>query len=273
MDQNTAPEPQKALREQQYEGTVPGALTLGGGLLCLLLRLYLNAHCFDAQGLLHRGCLLHGALVALSVGVLAGLFFLCRGMGSDCRFRRNYRPSTAAGILLFLAVPCFLAYGILNLGGESDVFTRLTAMLSLFMVPVLISLGLSRLEGKPCAFLFPLGGCLFLIVRLICRFRHWSTDPVIEDYASALLANVMAMLAAFHTAGFSLGQGARRRSLFFCLAAIFFSLLSLADGMEALPFSLGVILWMLGVLPRMKKPQARRRPGGQILPETPEETE
>ena len=132
-------------------------------------------------------------------------------------------------------------------------------------------LGLSRLEGKPCAFLFPLGGCLFLTVRLICQFRHWSTDPVIEDYASALLANVMAMLGAYHTAGFSLGEGARRRSLFFCLGSIFFSLLSLADGSGGLFFGLGVILWMLGVMPRMKKPQARRRPGGQIIPEVPEQ--
>lgn len=272
MEQNTAPEPKKALREQQHEGTALGALTLGGGLLGLILRLYLNAHCIDPEGLLHRGCVIHGALVVLSVGVLLGLFFLCRGMGNDPRFRRNYRPSTGAGVCLFLAAPCFLAYGIQNLGAEADVFGRLTAMLAFFMIPIMIWLGLSRLEGKPCAFLFPLGGCLFLTVRLICQFRRWSTDPVIEDYASALLANVLAMLGAYHTAGFSLGDGSRQRSLFFCLGAIFFSLLSLADGSGGLFFSLGVILWMLGILPRMKKPQARRRPGGQIIPEPLEET-
>lgn len=271
MEQNTAPEPKTALREQQYEGTALGALTLGGGLAGLLLRLYLKAHCVDSQGLPHRGCPVHAALVVLSAAVLLGLFFLCRGMGNDSRFRRNYGPSTPAGVALFLAAPCFLAYGILNLGSEGDPFLRLTAGLAFLMVPVLIALGLARLEGKPCAFLFPLLGCLFLTVRLICRFRHWSTDPVIEDYASAMLANVMAMLAAYHTAGFSLGQGARRRSLFFALGAVFFSLLALADGLEALPFSLGVILWMLGTLPRMAKPQARRRPGGQILPGAPED--
>ena len=271
MEQNTAPEPKTALREQQYEGSALGALTLGGGLLGLILRLYLNVHCIDAQGLLHRGCVIHGVLIALALGVLAGLFFLCQGMGSDGRFRRNYGPSTPAGILLFLAAPCFLACGVLGLGAETDSFGRLTAIFSFLAVPTLVWLGLARLEGKPCAFLFPLSGCLFLALRLICQFRHWSTDPVIEDYAPALLANVMAMLAAYHTAGFSLGQGTRRRSLFFCLSAVFFSLLALADGLEALPFSLGVILWMLGILPRMEKPQARRRPGGQIIPEAPEE--
>ena len=271
MEQNTAPEPKTAIREQQYEGTALGALTLGGGLLGLILRLYLNVHCVNAEGLLHRGCVVHGVLVALSIGALAGLFFLCRGMGNDARFRRNYRPCTPAGVLLFLAAPCFLAYGILNLGAERDTFVLLTAIFAFFMVPVLVALGLARLEGRPCAFFFSLGGCLFLTVRLICQFRHWSTDPVIEDYAPALLANVMAMLAAYHTAGFSLSQGARRRSLFFCLGAVFFSLLALADGGGSLLFSLGVILWMLGVLPRMRKPQARRRPGGQIIPEVPEE--
>lgn len=273
MEQKGAPKAQKPILEQKYSGTLPAALALGGGMLGFFLRLYMHRRCFDEWGLLHRGCAVHLVLIVLSVGILGALLFLCRGMGSDPRFRRNYGASSAGGILLFLAIPCFMAYGILGLGAEEETTVRLTAMLSFFLIPVLAGMGLARWEGKPCAFLFPLGGCLFLIVRLICRFRSWSMDPVIADYTPAMLANVMAMLAAFHTSGFSLGQGARRRSLFFCLGALYFSLLSLADGGSALALNLGAIFWMLGVLPRLAKPQTRRRPGGQPSDPSPHSEE
>ena len=75
-----------------------------------------------------------------------------------------------------------------------------------------------------------------------------------------------AMLAAYHTAGFCLDKGSRRRSIFFSLAAIYFCLVCLADGKEGLLFHCAVIFWMAGALPRLKKPRLRRRPGGQIVP-------
>ena len=257
--------------EQKYTETPLLALSLGGGLASMCLRLYMNAHCFGVDGLLHRGCVLHTLLVVLSVLVTGALAWFCRGMGSDNRFRRNYAPSTPGALCCFGAAVCFLLFGGLSLvfGSDLDRFHQVVSFLSLLAASCLVFMGLARRDGKRSAFLFPLGACLFLALRLICEFRSWSSDPVIEDYCYSLLANAAAMLAAYHMAGFSLERGSRRRSLFFGLLALYFSLLSLPDqgsGSAALFFPCGVALWMLGTMPRMRKPQRRRRPGGQIIP-------
>lgn len=254
--------------EQKYSHVPLLALAFGGSLCGFLLRLYMNLNCFEESRLLHRGCAVHTLLLILSLGVLAGFLWLSTGMGSDGGFRRNYSPFAPGAISCFLSAALLLAFSIANLRKEGDVFSHLVVYLGFPAVLCLVLLGLARLEGKPCPFSLSLGICIYLALRLVCQFRRWNSDPVIDDYCYALLASVASMLAAYHTAGFSLNQGARRRSLFYALAAIYFSAVSMADGGADCLFYSSVVFFMLGAMPRLRKPHIRR-PGGQLIPKEP----
>ena len=83
-------------------------------------------------------------------------------------------------------------------------------------------------KKKPSALLY-MCVSLYLAVRLIVCFQAWNTDPSIHDYCYALLANISAMLAIFHIAGFSFDKGKRRITLFFLMCTIIFCAITLAD--------------------------------------------
>lgn len=86
------------------------------------------------------------------------------------------------------------------------------------------------LKQTPSALLY-MCVSLYLVVRLIVCFQAWNTDPSIHDYCYALLANIFAMLGTFHVAGFSLGKGKLRMSLFCLMCTIIFSAITIADGL------------------------------------------
>ena len=95
---------------------------------------------------------------------------------------------------------------------------------------------------------------------LICRFRGWSADPLLGDYCFELLAVVASMVAAYQLAGFPLGKGRRRASIFCSMAAVFFSCISLADsGWTNRLFFAAMILWQLTGCCSLAKPAPRRR--------------
>lgn len=256
------------ITEQKYTHAPLLALVFGGSLCGFLLRLYMNAVCFEESRLLHPGCAMRVLLMALSLVVVLGFLWLSAGMGSDGGFRRNYNPFAPAAVSCFLSAALLLAFSILSLRENGDGFSRLVAFLGFPAALCLVFLGLARMEGKPCPFPFTLGICAYLALRLICQFRRWNSDPVIDDYCYALLASVAAMLAAYHTAGFSMNQGSRRRSLFFGLTAIYFSAVSLADGGAGCLLYSSVIFFLMGAMPRLRKPYLRR-PGGQLIPKEP----
>ena len=253
------------ITEQKYTHVPLLALVLGGSLCGFLLRLYMTFNCFEEGRLLHQGCTMHVLLLLLSLGILVGFLFISIGMGSDGSFRRNYKPFAPAAVSLFISAALLLAFTVLSLKEEGDGFSHLVVYLGFPAALCLVFLGLARLEGKPCPCPFTLGICIYLALRLVCQFRRWNPDPVIDDYCYALLASVASMLASYHTAGFSLNQGGRRRSLFYSLTAIYFSAISLADGGRSLLLHGSMILYLMGAMPRLRKPRLRR-PGGQIIP-------
>ena len=73
---------------------------------------------------------------------------------------------------------------------------------------------------------------VYLVIRLIVSFQAWNTDPSIHDYCFALLANICAMLATCHVAGFSFDKGKSRISLFWIVTALFFCSITLADSLH-----------------------------------------
>ena len=67
-------------------------------------------------------------------------------------------------------------------------------------------------------------------------------------------------VAAYQLAGFPLGKGRRRASIFCSMAAVFFSCISLADsGWTNRLFFAAMILWQLTGCCSLAKPAPRRR--------------
>ena len=117
------------------------------------------------------------------------------------------------------------------------------ALLGLLTVLALLPVAWSRWKGiRPSMLLHSLI-CAYLMVRLICMYRHWSSDPQLTDYAFELLALVCAMLAVYHRATFDADFGRRASFTFFSLAAVYFCLLCLGGSQPMLFGTIG--LWLL----------------------------
>ena len=156
-----------------------------------------------------------------------------------------------------------LASGMILLGAAAEFWESLVAGPGI-SAPIMLLLGLlggicalitvlhRRRNGAryPAAEIIPV---VYLLVKTMLNFKHWSTDPVILDYCVQLFALIFAMLAFFRGAGFVLDQGKPRRTLFNCMAAVFFGAAAMMDGIHALSLSAivtygGFLLWQLPVI-------------------------
>jgi len=117
----------------------------------------------------------------------------------------------------------------------------------------------ARRAGTPSHPLFALFPVVYLIVKLILNFKSWSVDPIILDYCVILLALIFTLLAFHRTAGFVLGAGRSRSTLFFAMAAVYFCAGSMVDGLmdgSAATFVtyLGFALWQLPLICALSQP-------------------
>lgn len=77
------------------------------------------------------------------------------------------------------------------------------------------------------------GGCVlpvYLAVSLVANYRLWCQDPLVVDYCFQFLFLVSAMLASYYLAGFRVGKGKRRITLFYTACVVVFAGPVLADG-------------------------------------------
>lgn len=136
---------------------------------------------------------------------------------------------------MMLSAAALFVCALVQLLDKPDLFTTLVSILGLGGASALAYSGYLRLSGKasgPAGMLV----CLYLAALLICRFRGWSADPLLGDYCFELLAVVASMVAAYQLAGFPLGKGRRRASIFCSMAAVFSAafLWQIPDGPTAL---------------------------------------
>lgn len=71
--------------------------------------------------------------------------------------------------------------------------------------------------------------CLVYCVWLISVYQLRSSDPVVQDYLYDVLAIVLSLLGLYFIAGPSFENGKPRLAVYFSLAGIYFSLVTLAD--------------------------------------------
>ncbi len=156
-----------------------------------------------------------------------------------------------------------ISSGMILLGAVAEFWESLVSTPG-FSAPIMFLLGLlggfsafatalfRRRPGRrpPAPEIIPV---VYLLIKTMLNFKHWSTDPVILDYCVQLFALIFTMLAFFRGAGFVLNQGKPRRALFDCLAAEFFCAAALMDGIHSLSLSAiitygGFLLWQLPVI-------------------------
>lgn len=218
------------------------ALLTGG--VGLLLRVWLMTAGVDQKGFIVAGHFAAIALFLLVIGAVASLFFLTRDLVEAAKYDFNFPASVIGGYGAFVA-----AAGI-GIGSFVDIFTAadtlelIAALAGLGAAFLLVLTGFYRRKGTAPSALIHIGICVYLMLRLVCYYRHWSSDPQILDYCFQLVATACLMLVTYQRAAFDAKQGKRRPYAFFSLAAIFFSCISLV-GWSNILFFLSVIIWQI----------------------------
>lgn len=209
------------------------------GLLGLLLRLVLLETALDEKGLLISG---HWADVGvwLLTAAVIGMIFLFVGR------QKEVKEAALPGCIGALIAAC----GFL-LSGDSAVTTvRLAAaepVLKILAAAALVAVAYCRFRGKTPSFLLHGTVCLYLALRMVCRYQLWSADPQLQHYAFYLGAHVAVMLGCYQQTALDAGSGDCRSLWRWCLAATYLCLTAL-PGSEDPFFLLCCGIWMLSNL-------------------------
>lgn len=218
-------------------------LTLSCGAAGVILRLFMIKTGLDEAGLLERGDLSSYGLWAVSLLFLLILALSLKKLGVNGSYADNFPKSRlygtvsmTGGVLLVLeSVRQILAASPLI--GWAGVLAGVCMMLT----------GLCRARGERPSPAFHCIVCVFFILRLISSFRHWSSDPQLQDYAVQLMACVCLMLLSFHRTSCDAKIINRRHTVFLGLAAIYFCMVSVTDDDTPLLY-LASGLWAFGSL-------------------------
>ena len=211
------------------------------GLLGLLLRLVLLETALDEKGLLVSG---HWADVGVWLLTAAVIGMICLFVGR-CP-QPEPRKTALPGCIGALIAAC----GFILSGGSADTTVRLAAaepVLKILAAAALIAVAYCRFRGKKPSFLLHGTVCLYLALRMVCRYQIWSADPQLQHYAFYLGAHVAVMLGCYQQTALDAGSGDRRSLWRWYLAAVYLCLTAL-PGSEDPFFLLCCGIWMLSNL-------------------------
>ncbi len=236
-------------------------LAVIGGVIGTVLHRMVLQYGMDEKELLIPNCPPYLALWIVLLGGLAGLAILSTKVGTESGYKANFPASIPAAAALVATGALFGVSSVMTLLEKSgDGIHKAGSILGLAAAAALVIWGVYRISGKKPAQWLGLAPCAYLVVLLIDHFRMWGRDPQIADYCFLLLSYVFAMLASFHLGGFALGEGYRRRSLFYAAGTVLLSVASLPTGdlVQTLHI-VGLILWFLvggpADLPKEKNPE------------------
>ena len=218
-------------------------LSLCGGLLTFIMRLWLMILGEDERGLLSSGSfpdVMSWILVAVT---MAAILLSVKDMRGGAKYRYNFPPSLLAAISMLLAAVSFVITSVGELITNTDAVGTAGSILGFFAAASLVLLAWFRFKGQRLNVLFYGVICVYLMLYLVSHYRLWSSYPQLQSYAFELLAIVFVMLACYHRAAFDAGKGNRRAYTFFTSAALFFCIATL-PGCENMTFFLGCAVWM-----------------------------
>ena len=204
-------------------------LTLAAGVLGLLLRIWLYATGTDKSGLLVGGHPAELFIWLLCAGVLVYLCLASKPLVAAPKFGFNYPASLGGAVGCCLGAAGIAYNSVTELLSYTDNLTRIAAIIGILASIALLFLALQRYRGEQPNVLLHTAVCGYFMVLVVSLYRHWSSDPQLQDYCFQLLATVFLMLSAYYRAAFDVDLG-RRRPLVIChLAAVFFCCLSITD--------------------------------------------
>ncbi len=214
------------------------------GEIGLVLRLWLLNAGGDTQGLIphdHPAQYLLWMLIAATLAlVLVGTNKLTEG----AKYSFNFPPSLRRALGCGLGCISILLTSILEMGAYSDTLNTLACCVGFAAAAAVGYIAWCRYKGKQPVMVFHGIASLYLMLRLVDQYRHWSSDPQLLDYCFPLLATVCLMLACYQRAAFDAGAGDRRSYARFHLSALLFCCISLVSS-ESILFYLGTGAWML----------------------------
>ena len=231
-------------------------ITLGAGLLTMLLRFILLATGEDDKGLLVTGSFSDIFSWLLAVATMVVILIGTWNLREASKFSFNF-PASVSGAVGTMAA----ALGILITSGSElfsggDAIGVVGAVLGMLAAPALVLTAISRYRGQRPLVLLHGMVCVYLMVHLVSHYRLWSSYPQIQSYGFELLSIVCLMLACYHRATFDVGEGNRRSYAFCALAAVFFSVATL-PGCDSPIFFIGCAVWMLTNLCNLKSLSGR----------------
>lgn len=236
--------------------------TVGLGVLCLGLRIWMLNTGIDDKGLLERGNVLNIVVGTIAIGYFVFMLLLCRQLREGGSYQDHFPAcklsgglSMAGGVVIMIAVA-------MEKSGVSGVGTVLGAAAAVSMLYT----GLCRIRGQQPVFLFHVAVCLFFMIVLVTRYQQWSSDPEIHEYGFQILGCVALMVCAYLRACCDNGAIQRRRLLFFGMVSCFICLICLSDPVSPLFFA-GAGLWAAGSMCTMEPAVGEPEPVGEIVEE------
>lgn len=198
------------------------------GLVCMGLRFLMMTTGVDERGLLTHWNIPHMAMWVITIGYLAALGMALRLLGGTGKYPQVFPESKPSGGLAMAGGVLMLLWVVSRWADMAVARNVVGVLASLAMVCT----GFCRWSGMHPN--FPLHGlvCVFFVMELTDHYRGWSADPQIQEYGFQLLAGVLLMLASFHRTCCDAWIISRRKTVFTCMAALYFCLISLSDGQE-----------------------------------------
>ena len=227
------------------------AIVLSGGLLTMLLRMWLFGIGTDERGLLSVGTfpdVLSWIFLALMFAVL---IYGTRELNEASKYSFNFPASLHSAIGTGLGALGILITSLVELLSGAERLGVFSSVLGLFAVAALAFVAYCRNAGMKPNFLFHSFVCIYLMFHLISNYRIWSAYPQLQTYAFELLAIVFLMLSCYQRAAFDIGQGNRKAYAFHSLAALFFCIAAI-PGSAIGAFYIGSAAWMFTTMCSLK---------------------
>lgn len=212
------------------------------GLIGSLLRLWLFSTGIDQKGLLQTD---HPANVIayLLTGLTLACIFLClRPIAKNVPYRGLFLPSVVSAAGCWIAAAGIGITVIAELPKTGDMVAWICTVLGAAAVLSLAVVGLRRMQGMRPNAIYHTLITLYLLFRLVCQYRHWSSETQLSVLLFRLLASVFLMLSTYHLAALDANTGNVKQYLFFRYGALFFCCLAIWE--ESPVFYLAMAAWV-----------------------------
>lgn len=216
-------------------------MTLIAGAVAFALRLGLQNTGIDEKGLLipfHAAGIL---LYILTVLFVAALVLCVRPLNGVSRYNKLFRESRLSAVGCVLAAAGILYTALEQAFGQPDVLTILSALVAVGAAVCLVRIGMFRQKGTHPSYLLHTVVTVYLMLLLVCQYRHWSPEPQFLLYFFPLLCSIFLTLTAYQATCLDARKGSRRWYTFCNQAALYFCFVGLVS--EYWVFYLAMGLW------------------------------